>query len=123
MSEAAAQPQSDCTLLLNTEPRGLQRSEAPAKRKPTRLIAALIWSLETFRPYVYGIHVLIRTDHAPLEYIRQRSDKCARLMRWFLRLQEFQFTINHRSGAQQKRGLSVPGTRASGPLRAARGTR
>ena len=64
--------------------------------------AALIWPLGIFRPYIDGVHVTIRTDHAPLEYIRSKTDCCKRLERWALRLQEFRFTIQPRPGAQQK---------------------
>ena len=64
--------------------------------------AVLVWALETFRPYIDGVHVTIRTDHAPLEYIRSKIDRCKRLERWALRLQEFRFTIQPRPGAQQK---------------------
>ena len=70
--------------------------------------AALIWALEAFRPYIDGVHVTIRTDHAPLEYIRSKTDRCKRLEIRALRLQEFRFTIQPRPGAQQKHvdGLS-----------------
>ena len=64
--------------------------------------AVLIWALETFRPYIDRAHVTIRTDHAPLEYIRARNDRCKRLERWALRLQEFRFTIQPRPGSRQK---------------------
>ena len=64
--------------------------------------AALIRALETFRPYIDGVHVTIRTDHAPLKYIRAKTDRCKRQERWALRLQEFRFTIKPRPGAQQK---------------------
>ena len=39
----------------------------------------------------------IRTDHAPLDYIRAKTDRCKRLEIWALR-----FTIKPRPGAQQK---------------------
>ncbi|KAL8451263.1 hypothetical protein Emag_002820 [Eimeria magna] len=64
--------------------------------------AAPIWALETFRHYIDIIEVCIRTDHAPLEYIRHNSSQCRRLERWALRLQEFSFKVIHRPGAQQK---------------------
>ena len=64
--------------------------------------AALIWALETFRPYIEGVNVTIRTDHAPLEYIHSKTDRCKRLARWALPLQEFRFTIQPRPGAQGK---------------------
>lgn len=49
-----------------------------------------------------GVHVTILTDHAPLEYIRAKTDRCKRLERWALRLQEFRFTIQPRQGSRQK---------------------
>ena len=64
--------------------------------------AAIIWALETFRVYIDGVHVTIRTDHAPLEYLKAKTNKCRRLERWALRLQEFRFTIAPRPAAQQK---------------------
>ena len=64
--------------------------------------AAVMWALEIFRTYIDGVHVTIRTDHAPLGYIRSKPDRCKRLERWALRLQEFRFTIQRRPGVQQK---------------------
>ena len=64
--------------------------------------AALIWALETLWPYTDEVHVTIRTDHAPLEYIRSKTDRCKRLETSALRLQEFRFTIQPRPRAQQK---------------------
>ena len=37
-------------------------------------VAALIWVLKTFRPYIDGVSVTIRTDHATLEYIRSKTE-------------------------------------------------
>ncbi|KAL8426928.1 hypothetical protein Efla_006012 [Eimeria flavescens] len=37
--------------------------------------AALIWALETFCPYIDGIKVFVRSDHAPLEYICKSPDQ------------------------------------------------
>ena len=64
--------------------------------------AALLCALEAFPPYIDGVHVIIRTDHAPLGYRRSKIDRCKRLERWALRLQEFRFTVQPRPGAQQK---------------------
>ncbi|KAL8441466.1 hypothetical protein Emag_007147 [Eimeria magna] len=64
--------------------------------------AALIWALERFRHYIDTTEVCIRTDHAPLEYIRHNSSQCRLLERWAVRLQEFRFKVIHRPGAQRK---------------------
>ena len=64
--------------------------------------AALIWALETLRPHIDGVHVTIRTGHPQLEYIGSKTDRCKRLERCALRLQEFRSTIHPRPGTQQK---------------------
>lgn len=64
--------------------------------------AAVIWALETFRCFIHGIHVTLRTDHAPLEWLRNKTEKCARLKRWAMRLLDFNFTIEHRAGTRQR---------------------
>ncbi|KAL8441243.1 hypothetical protein Emag_007333 [Eimeria magna] len=63
---------------------------------------SIIWALETFRHYIDTMEVCIRTDHAPLEYIRHNSPQGRRLERWGLRLRELRFKVIHRPGAQQK---------------------
>ena len=69
---------------------------------PTALEAAgLVWALEAFRPYINGVHVTIRTDHAPSDYIGSRTDRCKRLERWALRVQGSRFSIPARPGRQQ----------------------
>ncbi|KAL8441395.1 hypothetical protein Emag_007210 [Eimeria magna] len=83
--------------------------------------AALIWALETFRHYIDTVEACIRTDHAPLEYIRHNNSQCRRLERWALRLQEFRFKVLHRPGAQQRHvdclsRAPLPPTRTRRPL-------
>ena len=76
--------------------------------------AALIWALETFRLYVDGVHVTIRTDHAPLGYIRSKTDRCKRLERWGLRLQKFRFTIQPRREHSRSNGRPLARSDTSG---------
>lgn len=64
--------------------------------------AAVVWALDTFRPYIYGVPVLVRTDHSALSFLQSRTEKCPRLQRWALRLQEFNFKLVHRPGRQQR---------------------
>lgn len=64
--------------------------------------AALICAFEVFRPYIHGIRGIIMTDHASLEHKRDKTAKRAGLTRRGLRLQEYQYTIEHRPGSKQK---------------------
>ena len=60
---------------------------------------AVVWALETFRIYVEGTRTYVRTDHSPLLWLRNNVGKSIRLARWILRLQDFTFTLLHRSRA------------------------
>lgn len=64
--------------------------------------AALIWALETFGLYIEGVKVTIRANRARLEYIKFKTNKCKRLERWALRMQEFHLTIQPPPGFQLK---------------------
>jgi hypothetical protein len=55
-----------------------------------------------FRCYLYGKKFLIRTDHAALKYLHTFADINSRLMRWSLRLAEFEFELQHRAGTKIK---------------------
>ena len=60
---------------------------------------ALVWACERFQFYVYGGPFTLITDHRPLEFIfSKRSKPCARVERWVLRLQGFDYTVLYRPG-------------------------
>ena len=55
-----------------------------------------------FRCYLCGKKFLVRTDHAALKFLRNFSNHNSRLMRWSLRLSEFDFEIEHVPGSKIK---------------------
>ena len=61
---------------------------------------ALVWAVEHFRMYLYGKETFdLVTDHKPLEVIfGDRSKPCARIERWVLRLQAYNFKVIYRPG-------------------------
>lgn len=62
---------------------------------------ALVWACERFQQYVYGIEFTLETDHRPLQFIySKRSKPSARIERWVLRLQSYQFTVEYKPGSQ-----------------------
>jgi hypothetical protein len=61
---------------------------------------AIIWATKQFRCYLYGKRFKVRTDHLALTYVRKFTGNNARLLRWSLRLSEFDFQIEHCPGTQ-----------------------
>ena len=61
---------------------------------------AIKWAIETFHQYLYGGRFTVRTDHAPLKWLKQNKDKNSRLMRWALSLQTFDFVIEYVKGSE-----------------------
>ena len=60
---------------------------------------ALVWACERFSMYLSGQPFELETDHKPLEHINSRTSKpCARIERWVLRLQGFDFRVVYRPG-------------------------
>lgn len=64
---------------------------------------SLVWSVEKFYIYLYGMQFEILTDCKALIYLfTPRSRPCARIERWVLRLQGFDYTITYIPGDQNQ---------------------
>ena len=50
---------------------------------------AVVWSILTPRPYLYGSTYNLRTDHESLRWVLNLVDSSGRLARWRLRLEEY----------------------------------
>ncbi|KAK9688528.1 RNase H-like domain found in reverse transcriptase [Popillia japonica] len=59
---------------------------------------AVLWAIEKFRPYVEGSHFTVITDHYSLIWLDNLQNPSGRLARWAVRLQQYDFTIQHRKG-------------------------
>ena len=63
---------------------------------------AIVWAVERFHTYLYGGHFTLYTDCKPVELIfnNKRSQPPARIERWNLRLQEYNFTTVYTKGIE-----------------------
>lgn len=61
-------------------------------------LLAIVWSVKHFRPYLYGRKFKIRTDHQPLTWLMNLKDPSSRLMRWRIKLEEYEYEIEYVKG-------------------------
>lgn len=61
-------------------------------------LTAIHWAITHFRPYIYGNHFLVRTDHRPLSYLFSMKNPSSRLTRMRLDLEEYNFTVEYLRG-------------------------
>ena len=60
----------------------------------------IITAVDIFRPYLHGNKFTIYTDHQALVWLEKHKDEKSKLMRWFLRLQEYDFEIAYKMGKE-----------------------
>lgn len=63
-------------------------------------LAAIHWSINYFKSYLYGRKFKIRTDHRPLVYLFGMKNPTSKLTRIRLDLEEFDFTIEYMAGKE-----------------------
>nr|GEZ46155.1 reverse transcriptase domain-containing protein [Tanacetum cinerariifolium] len=61
---------------------------------------AVVYAFENFRSYLIMNKSIVYTDHSALKYLFAKKDAKARLLRWILLLQEFDFKIIDTRGAE-----------------------
>lgn len=63
-------------------------------------LLAIVWAVKHFRPYLYGKQFKIITDHKPLTWLFNVKDPSSRLMRWRLKLEEYNYEVLYKEGKQ-----------------------
>ncbi len=61
---------------------------------------AVKWALDSLRYYLLGRKFRLETDHRALAWLGRMRDTNARITRWFLAMQPFDFEVLYRSGSQ-----------------------
>jgi hypothetical protein len=59
-------------------------------------LLAIIWTCKHFRQYLYGRKFTIVTDHRPLTWIFSVKDPSSRLLRWRLKLEEYEYKVKYK---------------------------
>jgi len=63
-------------------------------------LLAIVYSLKHFRQYLLGRQFKIRTDHAPLTWLRKMPEPIGQQARWLEIMEEFEFEVTHRPGVK-----------------------
>lgn len=63
-------------------------------------LLAIVWSVKHYRPYLFGRHFKILTDHRPLVYLFSLKEPSSRLTKFRLLLEEYNFTVVYTQGKE-----------------------
>nr|GEV42849.1 DNA-directed DNA polymerase [Tanacetum cinerariifolium] len=63
-------------------------------------LLAVVYAFEKFRPYLFLSKIIVYTDHSALKCLFNKQDAKPRLLRWVLLLQEFDFMVRDKKGAE-----------------------
>ncbi|GBP51587.1 Retrovirus-related Pol polyprotein from transposon 17.6 [Eumeta japonica] len=77
-------------------------SETETLQHNRKELLAVLWACQHFRPYIYGRKFNLETDHQPLTWLSKLKEPNAKLTRWRLRLQEYDYDIKHTKGRENK---------------------
>ena len=55
----------------------------------------VVWAIKHFRPYIYGLHYIVFTDHVALKALLNTSQPSGKLARWGMAIQELDLEIVH----------------------------
>nr|GEY66732.1 DNA-directed DNA polymerase [Tanacetum cinerariifolium] len=68
--------------------------------KTEKEMLAVVYAFEKFHSYLIINESIVYTDHSALKYLFSKKDAKARLLRWILLLQEFDFKVIDTKGAE-----------------------
>lgn len=61
-------------------------------------LLVVLYILDKFRSYLMDTEVVVHTDHSALQYLMQNKEVKSRLIRWVLKLQEFDLKLREEKG-------------------------
>ena len=61
---------------------------------------AIVWGIKRFHLYLYSVPFVLQTDHEPLKYMDSAKYTNARLLRWAMFLQSYNFKVEAIKGSE-----------------------
>ena len=65
-------------------------------------LLAIVWAMKRLRQYLLGKKFKIQTDHRALVWLHNVKDPSSRLLRWRLRMEEYEYEIEYVKGKENK---------------------
>ena len=59
-------------------------------------VFAIVWALQYFHAYLYGVKVIVYSDHKALNWLRNFKNPNDKLARWILKLEQNDYEVIHR---------------------------
>lgn len=108
--------------VLSQDQDGLERPVAYISRQTTtaeanydsvkRECLAVVWAIDQFRCYLYGRQFRLITDCWALQWLKTLKDTSPLLVRWSLRLAEYDYSVEHRPGKRHANADGLSRARA-----------
>jgi len=86
--------------------RTLQKPEKNYETTRKELLA-VTYGLKQFRQYLLGRPITIRVDHAALTWLRRTAEPLPQLARWLTLIEQYDYTVVHRSGKKHQNADSL----------------
>lgn len=61
-------------------------------------LLAMVWATKYFRPYIFGRKINLISDHKPLQWLFSVKDPSSKLLRWRIKLDEYDYNIIYKKG-------------------------
>ena len=70
-------------------------------------LLAILWRCKCFRQYLYARKLTIVADHHPLTWIFSVKDLSSRLLRWQLKLEEYEYEVVYKKGSSKTTAIAL----------------
>jgi len=103
-----------CRTQIQKERKKESRTLNNAENYPTieKELLATVWACKYFRQYLYGRKFTIVTDHRLFTWIFSVKDPSSRLLRWRLKLEEYEYAVKYKKGPSNTNADALSSSRS-----------